>query len=193
MKNLILIFSIILFVSCSEKNPKTDDIINGLYLMESTQTNMKISGYWVFSNDEISKFEEVESLNHTKISNNLFIDNSYKKTLDPVEMKKIKKILSGENRLLEDTKTKYSLKPSGFFKYYIKYDSIYLCNCEWKDCLDKNNFESIYKIESIKNTNTSKTILLRNKFDKSMTIKLKKTKTEGLDVKEYDDVSRRSK
>ena len=70
-------------------------------------------------------------------------------------------------------------------KYYIKDNYIYTCNCILNDCSDKGrNFEKDYKIESVNQTNSVRTIILSGVKDPLYKIKLQKNKDIGLNVKE---------
>lgn len=70
-------------------------------------------------------------------------------------------------------------------KYYVKDDYIYACNCILNDCSDKGrNFEKDYKIESVNQTNSVRTIILTGVKDPLYKIKLQKNKDIGLNVKE---------
>ena len=74
------------------------------------------------------------------------------------------------------------------WKFYIKDKSLYTCICNVSDCLEKKNWGKPYwKIESINKTNVKQTIIIQNTIDKSMKLKLEKTKSEGLDVKDFAD------
>lgn len=71
-------------------------------------------------------------------------------------------------------------------KYYIKDDVIYTCTCNSMDCLSKEkNYDKIWKIESISQTKTKKTVMLTT-FDNSIKVKLEKDKSLGLDVKDWE-------
>ncbi|MFH6988473.1 hypothetical protein ACHRVW_12080 [Flavobacterium collinsii] len=69
-------------------------------------------------------------------------------------------------------------------KYYIKDDIIYTCLCNSQDCLDKGqNYQKLWKIESISQTNNKGTILLTNVYNPAFKVKLEKDKGIGLEVK----------
>ena len=72
-------------------------------------------------------------------------------------------------------------------KYYIKDDIIYTCLCTTDDCLNKEkNYEKLWKIDSVNQTNSKRTVMLTNVYDSSFKIKLEKDKSIGLDVKEWE-------
>ena len=72
-------------------------------------------------------------------------------------------------------------------KYYIKDNYIYTCLCTTDDCLNKEkNFGKLWKIESVSQTNTKRTIILTNISDVSLKVKLEKDKSIGLDVKDWE-------
>jgi len=68
------------------------------------------------------------------------------------------------------------------FKYYIKSNKLYECNCISSDCSDVNNLEEFYDIVSNKIENKQQIIILENS---AIRITLIKTKQECLEVKEF--------
>lgn len=85
---------------------------------------------------------------------------------------------------LENTFANLGLK--AVQKYYIKDDCIYTCLCTASDCLNKENYEKLWKIESVSQTNAKRTVILTNVYNASLKVKLEKDKSIGLDVKDWE-------
>lgn len=72
-------------------------------------------------------------------------------------------------------------------KYYIIDDYIYICLCTSNDCLDKGkNYEKLWKIESVTQTNAKRIIIITNIIDASIKVKLERDKSIGLNVKDWE-------
>lgn len=68
------------------------------------------------------------------------------------------------------------------FKCFFKDDFIYVCNCSFDNCLNKNTYSKNFKIISNVVTDTEQTIKLSNE---ELDVTLTKDKGTGLDVKKW--------
>ena len=88
----------------------------------------------------------------------------------------------------EDLQSAYSnLGLVAVQKYYIKDNIIYTCLCTTSDCLNKDkNYSKTWKIESVNQTASKRTIKLTIVGNESYKMILEKDKSIGLDVDKWE-------